>query len=248
MGADLTWPAKPVQPPIAGIPPGLLSLIKGPINVEQFLGDETADRSAEDYFTLVSGGAVFTSLALQPKAGDAVSRGLWELQLDADPIAPVGLLRRQERGAIASDGFSADRPTLWAMRFRVDTAKPTAATYEAMAGGLVRVDLITPVQNGIQIVFDPTIGVDAWVCRPTRASVDGVQVSIGRFSQFTYHVVGFVHAGDRVIPFFDGAIAAALTSVEIQPAGGIGSVAGRLVAAAAGLDSNLVMDWVAWGS
>lgn len=248
MGADLKWPAQPVQPPIAGIPPGLLSLIKGPINVENFLGDETAARSAEDYFTEASADAGFTSDALQPKAGDTVSRGLWELDLAADPIAPMGVLRRQEVVAIGAEGFSADRPTLWALRFRVDTIKPAAATYSVIAGGLIRVGLLSAVENGIEIVFDPTIGVDAWVCRPTRGGVVGAQVSIGRFAQFTFHVAGFVHAGTRVIPFFDGAILPDVSGAEIQPDAGIGSVSGRVRTAAAGGGANLVTDWVAWGS
>lgn len=232
-----------------GVPPSFLARIKGQLNFENFLGSETSSRSAEEYITVATGGAVFSSARENPAAGDTVSRGLWQNKLTPDAVSAKGLTRRQDLERVAEDGFGPDTPTLWAARFRINSAKPTVASYVASVGGLFTfASSASPASDGLQIIFDPTIGVDAWVLRATRAgvSVDGVKLE--RYDNF-FHTVGFLHLGTEVIPFMDGAPAQSLVAPEIQPAAGITSqVLRTLTVGASAVESDMTIDWVLWGS
>ena len=244
----LVLPRKP-RKAIVGVPASLLAQVDGPLNFENFLGVETASRSAEQYFTTATGGSVFTSASQAPPAADTRTRGLWQLTLTDDPVAPKGVTRRQELNAIADDGFGADFPTLWAIRYRANSVKPTAATYVASVGGLFTFASSSgSATDGVEIIFDPTLGIDAWVCRASRAGVSIQSVPLERWDA-AFHTMGFLHRGTEITPFMDGAVQPSFTGPEIQPALDVRSNALRLLTlAAGGVTGDLSADWVLWGS
>ena len=235
---------------LVGVPQSLLDLVKGPLSFETFIGDETASRSNEQYFSTASGGAVFTSAKVIPTSGDDVSRGLWGVTIDADPVGTKGVVRRQELDAIAIDGFGADRPTIQAARFRANTiAEPTATTWEASPCALGVFSSSTgPVTDGVGVIFDPTVGVASWVVRAIRSGVAIDSVPLGGYDN-DFHTAGFLHKGNAVVPFFDNVIFPELAGAEIQPSSEHASLAHRLrTFAAGGVTGDLDLDWIAWGS
>lgn len=239
-----------VRPTLTGVPTELLGEVKGPINFETFVGDETNNRSAEDYTRAVTSGATFTSVPVAPAAGDVVSRGIWRCTLDADPTATKGIVRRQEEATLGPDCFGADNPTLWAARFRLNTvAAPTATSYEASSGGLGHfTSSTTAVSEGVIAIFDPTVGVVGWVVRALRAGAPTDSTMLFAHDN-DFHTIGFLHRGAEVIPFADDVAAAAIVGANIQPATAIESLAHRLrTFALGGQTADIDLDWVAWGS
>lgn len=238
------------DPVLEGVPASLWNKVVGPINIEHFLGTELSARSAEQYLTAQTSGAVITSTEIAPASGDGVSRGLWKMTLEPDATGGKGTCRRQHTLCVADDGFSAARPTLWVTRFQVSSLEPTAAGDRLEPGGLVSfTSSNNPPSEGVWIEYDPTFGVEGWVLRAARGGVT-IQAPdlMGDFDN-DLHVAGFLHEGDIVTHFFDGQITGTLAGTEIQPATTLFSVCLRLLTPAAGeLTHDMTCDFVAWGS
>lgn len=240
------WPQS-----IYGIPPGvpteLAARVLGRLNFENFIGDQVSTRSAELYVRSNTGGAVITSGPVIPAAGDTVSRGLWGLTLTPDPVGPKGLTLRQELDVLAIDGFDADRPTLWAIRFRVNSAAPTAPTYSLSAGGLLdEFGTTGTVSDGPHVHFVPGTG---WVVRASRAGAN-VDSAVLAVHDNAFHVAGFLHTGTDLIPFWDDVVGVGLGNVpELQPSVPITSYVPRMVATLGSVVvADVDTDWILWGS
>lgn len=234
-----------VRPQFEGVPNSLLARVRGPLNVEHFLGVETASRSAQDYLT--AGGT--TSAGVNPASGDTVSRGLWNMTVVPGGAA-VGGQRRQNLDVVGADGFGSDWPTLWAIRFQVNSAEPTAATYNHIAGGLYHVassTALTP-NDGVCALWDPSLGTPSWVVRCVRSGSGTTDsVPLAQFDN-DFHTVGFLHTGNDVIPFFDGQVFAAITGVNVQPNDAITSrVLHQVTAAGGAVTADATTDFVVWG-
>ncbi len=244
-GGDFVWPGCGLALP--GVPPGLLSLVRGPINFETFVGVELSARSATGYLTTATGGAVSTSAAVAPDAGDVITRGLWRITLNADPVSTKGIARRLEVGALGIDCYGADRPTIFASRFRSNGPEPTAGTYECCVGGISSwASSSGVIQNGPHIIFSPVL--QRWICLATRAGVSAPVADLGPYDN-DFHTAGFLHQGDAIVPFFDDEVFDQITAAEIQPAASTFPMAHRLRSFAAGGDlADLDIDFIAWGS
>ncbi len=235
---------------LPGVPSSLLALVRGPLFIETFYGEHpTATVSPEGYFTVATGGSVFTDANVAPAAGDVTSRGIRRITLNADPVAPKGIAKRCQTVAFGPDGFGAARPTIFASRFRSNGPAPTAATYECVVGGILSFGSSSgPITEGPHIIFDPTLGVVSWVCRATRAGVAAPDVVLATYDN-NFHTAGFLHRGTEILPFFDGAVFSPITAAERQPSTTVFPCAHRLLAfAAGGNNADLDIDFVAWGS
>lgn len=252
---EFVWPDKSAAAAAAlGIPAALLAMVKGPLRLEHFEGNETASRSEKQYVTSSTGGAVVAATQPNPDTGDTVTAGQFSLSVIPSPVAPLGTRRITIGGVIGADGFSAARPTIWARRFRTQTAQP-AATDFLMLAGICRwpTPEIEPLE-GPQLLFDPTLGVESWVIRARRAGVAIQSVNLASWDPSPhvagagFHVGGFLHMGTEIIPFFDGVAFAPLAGPECQPAA-VCSVQshGQIAFAAGALAPIEECDWILWG-
>jgi hypothetical protein len=230
-----------------GVPASLLAQVRGPLNFETFSGDEISVRSALQYVTVLTG--VATDVEISPALGDTVTRGLRQVSVTGSPVAAQGLARRQEISMVAGDGYSTDRPFLYARRFRVDSAQPAATDYRILFGMMRQTSAeLPPPGNGQWIEFDPTLGIEGWVLRVMRAAVQVQRPGILATFDNDFHTAGFLHRGIEIIPFWDGVAFSAMNDAEIQPSAGVEPFATKVFTlAASAINPQESYDWTLWG-
>lgn len=243
-----------------GWPPWLSSLTGVPLvvadaidpallNFETWAGDEATSRSAQEYVTAVTGGAVVAVTFPAPDAGDGLTSGICALTLTGDPVGVKGAMRRQSNDVFAADGFTTDRKRFFAHRFRMQSLVPDGTNYEIAAGGLVDVtgSASNDYSDGVFLYYDRTPGVVSWVVRCARAGVP-VDVDLSLPWDNAFHTLGFLHDGDNVRTFLDGVMLGVESGPTIQPAQPSGPSAMHLRSGIAALDHGTIQsDWVAWG-
>lgn len=240
-----------VPPPLTGKPPGvpasLMAKVRGILQFENFLGAETASRSAQQWVEQESGpGALITPNA-NPDTGDLITLGMCRFAAPSDPAARVGVGRAQSN-SMGVDGFSDEAPYLFASRFRVTSAMPSVTDYEISVGGMLRAITITAAPTeGIEIAFDATLGIRAWVLRGWRGSVKLDGAGMAGFDS-DWHVAGFLAEFGRATPFFDGVVFPTVAGANMQPNSVCAGRVMRLFTATAGaIDAQADVDWVLHG-
>lgn len=233
------------RPP--GVPASLMAKVRGILQFEHFLGAETASRSSQQWVEQESGPGAAVTPNTNPDAGDGITLGMVRFFAPADPVAAVGVGRSQAN-SMASDGFSDEAPYMFASRFRVTSLMPAATDYEVSIGGMVRATVVTAQPTeGIEVAFDPTLGVRAWVLRGWRAGANVDGAPLAGFDS-DWHVAGFLAEAGKATPFFDGVVFPTVTSANMQPAVACAGRLMRLFALAAGtIDGQADVDWVMHG-
>lgn len=214
--ADYWWPADAVSP-IDGIPLSILRRLVTPVEFDEFRGFDTASRSETQWTTNTVGSGAVSLSGTNPDTADVITDGICRVTLTASPVAAAAAAIRHSN-AVAVDGFLG-RPRLIAVRFQNRTvAAPSASEYAISPIELSRrTPTDTPPTEGVQIVFDPTLGVQSYILRVWSAGVPQDDTQLLLSHDNAYHVIGCLIDVDGFTPFVDGVQRSAFMPANPQP-------------------------------
>jgi hypothetical protein len=173
------------EPIINGVPGGVVSTLS---SSAMFGGWLTHDECEENqvtnatqipgWLTVVAAGSALTgSVPALVATANARGQVRWSLTDDA-VVLRAGWRRYQTTNSVAANNYVAQVPTWWWVRWRMQTAEPTAVAdyYVSPAGIAAQTAGITEPTEGMGLVYDRTV--PDWVIRFWRAGVP-VDVPLG---------------------------------------------------------------------